>query len=96
MDIYYSPKALDERIGEFRPYNNHHRYHEAIDNVTPYDRYIGRDRQILAQRKKTKAETMKNRQLSKFFDDAQIRVAETPICMNKDVRICVRIPANAA
>jgi hypothetical protein len=34
---------------------------KAIDNVTPLDKYFGRDRKILEQRKKTKTETMKRR-----------------------------------
>ena len=36
-------------------------FHEAIDNVTPHDRYLGLDRKILKQRKRTKAETMRLR-----------------------------------
>ena len=38
-----------------------HRYHEAINNVTPSDRYLGLERKILKQRKRTKAETMRLR-----------------------------------
>jgi hypothetical protein len=61
LDLYYSPKELKERIGEWVEYYNNHRYHEAIDNVTPSDKYFGRDQGILEQRKKTKTETMKRR-----------------------------------
>ena len=61
LDLYYSPEELRTRIGEWVDYYNNHRYHEAIDNVTPSDKYFGRDREILEQRKKIKAETMKQR-----------------------------------
>ena len=61
LDLYYSPKELEVRIGEWVDYYNNHRYHEAIDNVTPSDKYFGLDREILEQRKKIKAKTMKQR-----------------------------------
>jgi transposase-like protein len=61
LDLYYSPEELRARIGEWVNYYNNHRYHEAIDNVTPSDKYFGRDREILEQRKKIKAETMRQR-----------------------------------
>jgi len=35
-------------------YYNNHRSHEAIDNVTPSDKYFGRLQEILEHRKKTK------------------------------------------
>jgi transposase len=38
-----------------------HRYHEAIDNVTPSDRFYGKDKEILKQRQRTKTETMSQR-----------------------------------
>lgn len=61
LDIYYSPEELRSRICEWVDYYNNHRYHEAIDNVTPSDRYFGRDWEILDLRKKIKAETMRQR-----------------------------------
>ncbi len=61
LDIYYSPEKLTERISQWVNYYNNHRYHEAIDNVTPSDRYFGRDREILRQRERTKKLTMKQR-----------------------------------
>jgi hypothetical protein len=42
-------------------YYSHRRYHEAIDNVTPTDKYYGRDRVILKKREKVRQETMKIR-----------------------------------
>jgi len=61
LDNYYSPSELEARIAEWVDYYNNHRYHEAIDNVTPHDRYLGLDRKILNQRKRTKAKTMRLR-----------------------------------
>jgi hypothetical protein len=42
-------------------YYNHHRYHEAIENVAPADKYYGRDRVILEKREKVRTETIKMR-----------------------------------
>ena len=48
--------------------DNNHRYYEAIDNVTPSDRFFGRDKEILEQRQITKAETMDlRRKLYRLF-----------------------------
>jgi transposase InsO family protein/transposase-like protein len=61
LDNYYTPEQLTEQIGRWVEYYNNHRYHEALDNVTPLDRYNGRDREILEQRKRIKGKTMKLR-----------------------------------
>ena len=61
LDNYYAPAELTERIREWVEYYNHQRYHEAIDNVTPADKYYGRDRVILKKREKVRNETMKMR-----------------------------------
>ena len=58
LDNYYSPAELEARISEWVDYYNNQRYHEAIDNVTPSDRFFGRDKEILKQRQRRKAETM--------------------------------------
>jgi transposase InsO family protein len=58
LDNYYSPTELEARISEWVDYYNNHRYHEAIDNVTPGDRFFGRDKEILKQRLRIKTETM--------------------------------------
>ncbi len=68
LDNYYSPTELEARISEWVNHYNNHRYHEAIDNVTPSDRFFGRDKEILEQRQKTKTDTMRQRrQLYRLF-----------------------------
>ena len=61
LDNYYSPAELEACISEWIDHYNNQRYHEAIDNVTPSDRFFVRDKEILEQRKKTKAKTMRQR-----------------------------------
>ena len=61
LDLYYSPTELTERIREWVDYYNNHRYHEAIDNVTPADKYNGKDFDVLKNRKKVRKQTMKLR-----------------------------------
>lgn len=61
LDNYYSPAELEARISEWVDHYNNHRYHEAINNVTPSDRFFVRDKEILEQRRRTKTETMRQR-----------------------------------
>lgn len=61
LDIYYSPEELKARIGEWVDYYNNQRYHEAIENVTPSDKYYGRDQEILKRRERLKTETLELR-----------------------------------
>jgi len=61
LDNYYSPSELEDRIAEWIDHYNNHRYHEAINNVTPSDRFFGKDIKILDQRRKTNAEIMRQR-----------------------------------
>jgi transposase InsO family protein len=61
LDNYYSPSELEARISEWVDHYNNQRYHEAIDNVTPCDRFFGRDKEILEHRQRTKTETMRQR-----------------------------------
>ena len=58
LDNYYSPEDLKVEIGRFVDHYNHRRYHESLANVTPADVYHGRAMGILAQRDKTKRETI--------------------------------------
>ena len=61
LDHYYYPSELEERIREWVDYYNNHRYHEAIDNVTPSEKYLGRDKEILKNRMKIKKQTIQER-----------------------------------
>jgi transposase InsO family protein len=61
LENYYTPEQLSHQLGRWIEYYNNHRYHEAIDNVTPSDRFFGRDRQILERRERVKAQTMRLR-----------------------------------
>lgn len=61
LDNYYSPEELEDQISRWVNYYNNHRYHEAIDNVTPADKYYGKDKNIIRRRRMIKQLTMKNR-----------------------------------
>ena len=61
LDNYRAPAELTERIREWVDYYNHHRHHEAIDNVTPADKYFGMGRVILKMREKVRKETVEMR-----------------------------------
>jgi putative transposase len=67
LDNYYAPAELTERIREWVDYYNHQRYHGAIDNVTPADKYYGQHRVVLKKREKVRRETMMmRRQLNRW------------------------------
>ncbi len=63
LENYDLPGDLESQIGQFIEYYNHQRYHEAICNVTPADKYYGRDQAILNERRKIKLKTIKQRRL---------------------------------
>lgn len=58
---YYTPEQLEREIGAFVDYYNYHRYHEALNNVTPTDVYTGKYREILVRRERIKRRTMQLR-----------------------------------
>lgn len=62
LDNFYFPWELEQAIGSFVDYYNLHRYHEAIDNLTPAAVFEGRREEILKQRQLTKQHTLKRRQ----------------------------------
>ena len=61
LQNYYSPSELEKSIGEFVEYDNHERYHESIDNVTPADVYAGKSKEVLTKRAQIKQRTLANR-----------------------------------
>lgn len=63
LDNYYLPSQLEHEISKFINYDNHHRYHESLNNVTPADVYFGRDKSILEKRRRVKIKTIKQRRL---------------------------------
>ncbi len=50
LENFYFPWQLEQAIATFIDHYNNHRYHEALDNVTPADMYFGRSQPILDQR----------------------------------------------
>jgi putative transposase len=58
LENYYSPDELVDQIDLFVEYYNNQRYHEALNNLTPFDVYCGKAREIMARREKIRNETM--------------------------------------
>jgi len=58
LEHYYSPDELENQIGLFVDYYNNHRYHEALNNLTPADVYYGKNPEILTGCKQVKKRTM--------------------------------------
>ena len=58
LEHYYSPDELENQIKMFVDFYNNHRYHEALNNLTPADVYHGRGPKILTRRKQVKKKTM--------------------------------------
>jgi len=58
LENYYNPSELEHQIGLFVDHYNNHRYHEALNNVTPADVYYGRDSEVLQRRAQVKKKTM--------------------------------------
>ena len=56
-----STEELEPRIGKLVNDNNHERYHESLDNLTPADVYYGRGHTILKRRERLKLKTLEMR-----------------------------------
>ncbi len=63
LENYFLPGDLELQIGNFIEHYNHQRYHESLDNLTPADVYFGRAKDILAERQRTKRQTIQHRRL---------------------------------
>ena len=61
LENYYNPGELERALARFVAHYNHEWLHEAIGNVTPDDRYHGRQRTILSRREKIKRLTLERR-----------------------------------
>ena len=61
LENYYFPSHLDKAISDFVDHYNNHRYHEALNNVTPADVYFGRQHDVLTRREKIKRQTLLKR-----------------------------------
>jgi len=61
LDHYFLPQQLDAEITKWVNYYNNHRYHESLGNITPSDKYDGREIAIFSERRMIKQKTMKLR-----------------------------------
>ena len=65
-----STEELETRIGKFVNDNNHERYHESLDNLTPADVYYGRGQTILNRRERFKLKTLAIRKQNYYANRA--------------------------
>ncbi|MFC2062240.1 IS3 family transposase [Elusimicrobiota bacterium] len=63
LQNYYLPEELVREIDKFVDYYNNKRYHEAIRNMKPVDVYMGKDKEIENERRKTKIRTLLKRRV---------------------------------
>jgi len=61
LDNYYLPMELEAQIGQWVEYYNNEKYHESLGNITPRDKYQGKEQQIFTKRRRIKQETMGKR-----------------------------------
>jgi transposase InsO family protein len=61
LDVFYFPWELETAIAQFVDDYNHRRYHEALDNLTPADVFLGRADAIQSRREEIKLTTLQLR-----------------------------------
>jgi hypothetical protein len=61
LENHYMPSELEAEIASFIKHYNTRRYHESVNNLTPEDVWLGRGNDILDQRRKIKAQTLRLR-----------------------------------
>ncbi len=61
LDNYYLPMELEVQIVQWVDYYNNKRYQESLGNITPRDKYLGREDEIFTTRRKIKKETINKR-----------------------------------
>ena len=61
VQTFQYPWDLEQEISHFVNYDNHQRYHESLDNVTPADVYFGRAKEIQTRRQEIKRGTLEAR-----------------------------------
>ena len=71
LDNYYLPMELEAQIARWVDYYNNERYHESLGNITPRDKYQGKEKEIFTRRRRIKKETMKKRRNA--YKNQQIR-----------------------
>ena len=83
LDIYFSLDELRCRLKEFVDYYNNERDHESLQNLTPADVYLRRDKDILEKTKNvlSKTTSLKCRKVSLNFysrlfeDEPEVRLS---------------------
>jgi transposase InsO family protein len=63
LENYHLPGHLEMQIATFVEHNNHQRYHESLQNLTPADVCLGRGQTILIERERIKRQTIQQRRL---------------------------------
>ena len=71
LSNYYYPWELEQAIAAFVEYYNHQRYHESLQNLTPEDVYLGREKEVLSRREQIKQQTLAQRR-ERHFNTVQL------------------------
>lgn len=67
LQNYYFPGSLRLAVSDFVHYYNDHRYHEALNNLTPADVYFGRSKEVLSKRDLIKKSTLEERRRRNLY-----------------------------